>query len=62
MTVWTGTKEEWSSRLDNIDDDDEYQDDLWGFLEVSNNPSIVGRKVPPPQHTSQRERKPVGTR
>ena len=47
MTVWTGTKEEWSSRLDNIDDDDEYQDDLWGFLEVSNNPSIVGRTVPP---------------
>jgi hypothetical protein len=47
MTVWTGTKEEWSSRLDNIDDDDEYQDDLWGFLEVCNNPSIVGRKAPP---------------
>jgi hypothetical protein len=47
MTVWVGTKEEWSSRLDNIDDDDEYQEDLWGFLEVSNNPSIVGRTVPP---------------
>jgi hypothetical protein len=47
MTVWTGTKEEWSSRLDDIDDDDEYQEDLWGFLEVCNNPGIVGRTTPP---------------
>jgi hypothetical protein len=47
MTVWTGTKEEWSSRLDNIDDDDEYHEDLWGFLMVCNNPSIVGRTTPP---------------
>lgn len=47
-TLWTGTKEEWSSRLDNIDDDDEYEEDLMGFLQVSNNPGLVGRKGPPP--------------
>lgn len=48
MTVWTGTKDEWKSRLDNMDDEDEYKDDIWGFLTVSNDPSIVGRKKPPP--------------
>ncbi|MFD9324303.1 DUF4157 domain-containing protein [Streptomyces sp. NPDC060065] len=47
MTVWTGTKEEWSSRLGDIDDEDEYWEDLWGFLEVSNDPSIVDRDRPP---------------
>ena len=47
MTVWTGTKQEWLSRLDNIDDDDEYYDDLWGFLTASNDPGIVGRTHPP---------------
>ncbi|MFF7133744.1 DUF4157 domain-containing protein [Streptomyces sp. NPDC008196] len=47
MTVWTGTKEEWSSRLDDIDDEDEYWKDLWGFLEVSNDPGIVDRDRPP---------------
>jgi hypothetical protein len=46
-TVWTGTKEEWSERLDNIDDEDEYNDDLEGFLLASNYPHIVGRKGPP---------------
>lgn len=45
--VWVGTKAEWSSRLDNIDDEDEYKDDLWGFLQASNDPSIVGRTLPP---------------
>jgi hypothetical protein len=47
-TLWTGTKEEWSSRLDNIDDDDEYEEDLMGFLQVSNDPGLVGRTAPPP--------------
>ncbi len=47
MTVWTGTKEEWSSRMDELDDEDEYHEDIWGFLMVCNNPSIVGRTSPP---------------
>jgi hypothetical protein len=51
MRVWTGTKEEWSSVLDNMDDDDEYSARLWGFLEVANDPTIVG-KTRPPRHIS----------
>jgi hypothetical protein len=47
MTVWTGSKQEWLSRLDNIDDEDEYREDLWGFLTASNDPGIVGRTQPP---------------
>ncbi|MBD2261426.1 DUF4157 domain-containing protein [Pseudanabaena sp. FACHB-2040] len=47
MTVWTGTKDEWKSVLNNMDDDDEYDARLQGFLEVSNDPSIVGRTTPP---------------
>jgi hypothetical protein len=47
MTVWTGTKEEWMEQLDNIDDEDEYEEDLVGFLRVSNDPSIVNRTRPP---------------
>ena len=47
VTVWTGTKEEWLSRLDEMDDEDEYNEDLQGFLEVSNDPSLVGRTAPP---------------
>jgi len=47
VTVWTGTKEEWSSRLDEMDDEDEYEEDLQGFLETANDPSLVGRTAPP---------------
>jgi hypothetical protein len=47
MTVWTGTKSEWSGRMDDIDDQDEFEDDMWGFLEASNDPGIVGRTRPP---------------
>ena len=48
MRVFTGTKSEWSGILDNLDDEDEYEARLWGFLEVANDPGIVGRKQPPP--------------
>lgn len=41
MRVWTGTKNEWISVLDDIDSNDEYKEHLWGFLQVSNDPSIV---------------------
>lgn len=47
MTVWTGSQEEWMSELDNMDDESEYRERLWGFLELSNDPSIVDRDRPP---------------
>jgi Domain of unknown function (DUF4157) len=47
VTVWAGSKAEWRSILDNMDDEDEYRDSLQGFLEVSNDPSIVGRTRAP---------------
>jgi hypothetical protein len=55
MTVWTGTKDEWSGRLDEMDDEDEYKEDLWGFLQVSNDPSVVGETQPPPHIRSAEE-------
>jgi hypothetical protein len=51
MKVWTATKEEWKRMLSNMDDEDEYKDNIWGFLTVSNDPSIVGR-TRPPRHIS----------
>ena len=47
MTVWTGNKNEWIGKLNEMDDEDEYDDTLWGFLEVSNDPSIVNRTRAP---------------
>jgi hypothetical protein len=47
VPVYTGTQDEWKSELDNIDDKDEYRESLQGFLEVSNDPSIVNRTKPP---------------
>lgn len=47
LRVWTGTKQEWLSVLDNMDDEDEYRARLQGFLEVSNDPSIVNRTATP---------------
>ncbi|MGW0630276.1 eCIS core domain-containing protein [Streptomyces sp. NPDC002758] len=47
MTVWTGTKEEWLACLANMDDEDEYDERLAGFLQVSNDPSLVHRHGPP---------------
>jgi hypothetical protein len=48
MTVWTASKDEWKRVLSNMDDEDEYKENIWGFLTVANNPHIVGRKKPPP--------------
>lgn len=39
--VWVGTKTEWLSILDNIDDEDEYYRHLQGFLWVANDPGWV---------------------
>ena len=47
MTVLTGTKDEWIGELNEMDDEDEYDETLWGFLEVSNDPSIVNRTRAP---------------
>lgn len=47
MTVWTGTEAEWTGELNNMDDEDEYDNSLWGFLQVSNDPSIVNRTRAP---------------
>lgn len=47
MKVWTGTKEEWIGELDDMDDREEYWEDLKGFLDVSNDPSIVNRTRAP---------------
>jgi len=46
MTVWTGSKSEWRSELDNMDNESEYNARLRGFLKVSNDPSIVNRTRP----------------
>jgi hypothetical protein len=48
MKVWTATKDEWKRQLADMDDEDEYKENIWGFLTVSNEPSIVGRRKPPP--------------
>ena len=52
--VYTGTEEEWSSTLDNIDDYEEYVENIQGFLEACNRPGIVYQKAAPsgiPPHT-----------
>jgi hypothetical protein len=47
MTVWTGSKEEWSKQLADMDDDDEFHENVWGFLNAATDPGLVGRKDPP---------------
>jgi hypothetical protein len=47
MTVWTGSKEEWSKQLSDMDDEDEFNENVWGFLTAATDPAIVGRKNPP---------------
>lgn len=43
MTVWTGTKEEWSVVLKDMDSSEQYLRYLWGFLELSNDPAMLYR-------------------
>jgi hypothetical protein len=51
VDVWTGSKSEWSSVLGNIDDEDEYEDNIKGFLWVANDPLFVsGRRSRSPSH------------
>lgn len=47
MKVWTGTKDEWKSDIQDMDDESDYEDGLWGILSVSNDPSIVNRTRAP---------------
>jgi hypothetical protein len=47
MTVWTGSKEEWSKQLSDMDDEDEFHENVWGFLTAATDPGIVGRRNPP---------------
>jgi hypothetical protein len=39
--AWAGSKSEWSSVLGNLDDEDEYDENLKGFLWVANDPGFV---------------------
>lgn len=47
MRLETGNKEDWKGELDDLDSEDEYRRRLWGFLNVSNDPSIVRRTRAP---------------
>jgi hypothetical protein len=47
MKVWTGTESEWTNDLKDMDEREEYWASLKGFLDVSNDPSIVNRTQPP---------------
>lgn len=42
VDAWTGSKSEWSSVLGDLDDEDEYHENLKGFLWVANDPGWVG--------------------
>ena len=41
VDAWTGSKSEWSGVLGNLDDEDEYDENLKGFLWVANDPGWV---------------------
>ena len=49
VDVWTGTKANWSSVLGNMDDEDEYDENLKGFFWVANDPRFVGTRQSVPE-------------
>ena len=44
MTVWTTDRKEWAKYLDNLDDFDEYWENVAGLLQVCNHPAIASRR------------------
>jgi len=47
MFVYTAVASEWRTALEDMDDMDEYRDNLWGFIRASIDPGLIGKKTGP---------------